>query len=166
MEIDIRYTRSMDGAYLRKWLQMPEVQLRSPMATEQELDLALHCWMGYCRLQSSLTAIDNHVPCGIATLFLLPYRKVRHHAALKLCVDPKRWKEGIGDMLLKNIKHLGKNYFFLEAIHIEVFGGDSPLIPLLRKHEFKEFMRQEGYMKTEKGLFPRIGFLVDLVGML
>lgn len=161
-EIDIRYTRPMDGAYLRRWLLEPQVLYRFPMSDEKEIDQALQCWMGYCKWQSSLTAVDQHTPCGIATLFLVPYQKIRHHAAFKICVDPARWRQGIGESLVKNIKHLAKEYFHLEAIHIEVFGDDSPLIPLLKKFSFKEFARQENYVRTDEGFLARICFIATL----
>ncbi|MBM3197722.1 MAG: GNAT family N-acetyltransferase [Chlamydiae bacterium] len=158
-EFDIRYTRPMDSAYLRRWLQEPTVLGRFPMSDKEETDRALECWMGYCKLQSSLTAVDKYTPCGVATLFLVPYQKVRHHAAFKICVDPMRWRQGIGGSLVKNIKHLAKDYFHLEALHIEVFGADSPLIPLLKKNNFTEFARQENYVKTGHGYLPRICFI-------
>ena len=43
---------------------------------------------------ASLTATINHVPCGIGTLFLMPYKKVAHHCLFKLIVDPHWQRKG------------------------------------------------------------------------
>ena len=160
-EIDIRYTRVLDAPYLKEWMSHPAVTPRLGVCNAQEIETAASYWIYLSKYQCSLTATDNHTPCGIATLFLMPYKKVSHHSPFKICVDPKRWGEGIGTSLLKNIKHLAKNYFHLEAIHIEVF-GESPLIPLLHKSGFVVFAKQERYVKTEEGYLPRTLFITDL----
>ena len=48
--------------------------------------------------------------------------------------------------LVKNLKHLAKNYFHLEMIATEVFEG-NPIIPLLKKNDFEEIFRQEKFVK-------------------
>jgi len=118
--------------------------------------------MFFCRYQSSLTATIRHIPCGIATLFLMPYKKISHQCSFKICVNPKHWRKGIGSSLIKNLKHLAKEHFHLEAIYTEVF-DDNPLIPLLKKFGFYEFARQENYIKTKKGYKGRVCLIVDLI---
>lgn len=159
--LDIRYTRPMDVTYLRQWVQQPEVLEHLPMNNEKEIELELESWMFFCKYQASLTATLNHTPCGIATLSLMSYKKLSHECSFRICVDPKLWNRGIGTSLLKNIKHLAKEYFHLEAIYIEVFEG-CPLIPLLKKFGFHEFLRQELYVKTEKGYKARLCFICNL----
>jgi RimJ/RimL family protein N-acetyltransferase len=153
--LDIRYTYVTDTPYLREWLQLPDVQRWFPVSTEREIEDAVQCWIGFSRYSSSLTATVNGVPCGIGTLFLMPYRKVAHHCLFKIVVNPKYQKKGIGTSLLKNLKHLAKNYFHLELIHIELFEG-NPLIRLLGKFDFQEFARQEKYVKDSRGYHSRI----------
>jgi RimJ/RimL family protein N-acetyltransferase len=155
--LDIRYTYVTDTPYLRQWLEVPDVQKWFPVSEEQEIADCVQCWIGFSRYSSSLTATLNGVPCGIGTLFLMPYRKVAHHCIFKLIVDPKHQGKGIGTALLKNLKHLAKNYFHLELIHIEVFEG-NPVIHLLLKHGFQEFTRQEKFMKDKEGYHARILF--------
>ncbi len=159
--LEMRYTRPMDAGYLKEWITNPKVASRMSTSDEAEVDLAVKSWMFFSRFQCSLTATVNHVPCGIATLFLMPYKKVKHHSPLKLCIDPKHWREGIGGSLIKNIKHLALTYFDLDAIHIELF-GDNPLIEILKKFDFHEFVKQEKYVKTEEGYQSRTCLICEL----
>ncbi len=153
-----------DTPYLREWLHNPEVQKWFPVSEEKEIEDAIQCWIGFSRYSSSLTATLNGAPCGIGTLFLMPYRKVAHHCLFKLVVDPKHQRKGIGASLLKNLKHLAKNYFHLELIHIEVFEG-NPFIHLLQKFDFHEFARQEDFVKDKEGYMARILFESNLIGI-
>ncbi len=153
--LDIRYTYVTDTPYLREWLQQPEVQKWFPVSEEREIEDAVQCWIGFSRYSSSLTATLNGTPCAVGTLFLMPYRKVAHHCLFKLVVDPKHQRKGIGSSLLKNLKHLAKNYFHLDLIHIEVFEG-NPVIKLLQKYDFHEFARQEDFVKDKEQYLSRI----------
>lgn len=153
--LDIRYTFVTDTPYLRDWLSDPAVQKWFPVSEEKEIDDAVQCWIGFSRYSSSLTATLNGEPCAIGTLFLMPYRKVSHHCLFKLVVNPKHQRKGIGAALLKNLKHLAKNYFRLELMHIEVFEG-NPFIHLLEKEGFEVFAKQERYVKDRGQYLTRI----------
>lgn len=159
--LDIRYTRVLDSPYLREWLSNPEVERWFPSSNEKEREELIKTWIYFSKFQGGLTATINHIPCAMAMLFLMPYKKVSHHAPFKICVNPKLWNQGIGTALLKNLKHLAREYLNLEAMYIEVF-GDNPLIPILKKFEFQEFARQEEYVKTERGVYlPRTCFICE-----
>ncbi len=153
--LDIRYTYVTDAPYLKGWLHHSEVQKWFPVSEEREIEDAVQCWIGFSRYSSSLTATLNGTPCGIGTLFLMPYRKVAHHCLFKIVVDPKYQRQGIGSSILKNLKHLAKNYFHLDLIHIEVFEG-NPLVRLLQKFDFHEFARQEHFVKDKGQYSARI----------
>ena len=153
--LDLRYTFVTDTPYLRSWLHHPDVQKWFPVSTEREIDDAVQCWIGFSRYSSSLTATVNGLPVGIGTLFLMPYRKVAHHCLFKIVVDPKHQRKGIGTSLLKNLKHLAKNYFHLDLIHIEVF-DDNHLIHLLKQQGFHEYARQERFVKDGDKYMSRI----------
>jgi ribosomal protein S18 acetylase RimI-like enzyme len=159
--LDIRYTFVTDGSYLRQWLYQPDVLKWFPVSTEKEIDDAVQCWMGYCRYSCSLTATLHQVPCAIGTLFLMPYRKVAHQAVIKVVVDPKWQKKGIGETLIRNLKHLAKNYFQLDLIAIEIFEG-NPILSLLKKQGFQEIYRQENYVKDGLRNLARIYMEVEL----
>ncbi len=153
--IDIRYTYVTDLPYLRDWLHNPVVQKWFPVSEAgKEIEDAVQCWIGFSRYSSSLTATLNGVPCAIATLFLMPYRKVSHHCLFKIVVDPKYQHRGIGTDLLKNLMHLAKNYFRLELMHIDVFEG-NPFLHLLRKYGFQEYGKQERFVKDQGNYMTR-----------
>ncbi len=153
--LDIRYTYLTDGPQLRDWLHHPDVQKWFPVSLEKEIDDAVQCWTGFSRFSSSLTATLNGVPCGIGTLFLMPYRKVAHHCLFKIVVDPVHQRRGIGTALLRNLKHLAKNYFHLELMHIEIFEG-NPILHLLKKFDFHEFARQANFVKDGDQYLARV----------
>lgn len=155
--LDIRYTYITDTPHLRRWLQDPRVQKWFPVSEEKEIEDAVRCWIGFSRYSSSLTATLNGTPCAIGTLFLMPYRKVAHHCLFKIVVDPNYQRQGIGGALLKNLKHLAKNYFHLDLMHLEVYEG-NPIIHLLKKQGFHEFVRQERYVKDKGRYCARLLF--------
>ena len=161
--LDMRYSYLTDAPILRQWLQMPQVQHWFPTADEREIEDAVQCWIGFSRFSSSLTAtLDNgQTICGIGTLFLMPCRKVAHHCLFKMIVDPQYQRRGIGFSLLKNLKHLAKNYFHLEMMHIEVFEG-NPFIHLLEKSGFSSFARQEKFVKENGTYLARILYGINL----
>jgi len=150
-EFDIRYTYVTDTPKLREWLKSPGMLHWFPMESDSELENAIQCWIGFSRWSSSLTATVNHTPVGIATLFLMPYKKVVHQALFKIVVDPVWQRKGIGSALIKNLKKKKKNYFKLELLNIEIYEG-NPIYQLLQKAGFYEVVRQDHFVK-ENGLY-------------
>jgi putative acetyltransferase len=74
-----------------------------------------------------------------------------------MIVDPKLQRRGIGTTLLKNLKHLAKTYFRLQILHIEVYEG-NPIASLLEKNGFRQFARQERFVKEGDQYFARLLF--------
>jgi putative acetyltransferase len=142
--LDIRYTYVTDITPLREWVKASLEWF--PMESEKEIEDALQCWIGFSRWSASLTVTIDSKPCAIGTLFLMPYKKVAHHCLCKIIVDPKMRRKGVGFTLLKNLKHLARNYFHLEMIDIEVFEG-NPILHLLKKSDFYEVVAQDNYVK-------------------
>ena len=85
----------------------------------------------------------------------MPYRKVAHQCLFKVIVDPHFQRKGVGTALIRNLKHLAKNYFHLEMISTEIFEG-NPIISLLKKNEFQEIFRQDKFVKVNDGYKARI----------
>ncbi|MBY0528582.1 MAG: GNAT family N-acetyltransferase [Rhabdochlamydiaceae bacterium] len=152
---DIRYTHVSDAPYVLQWLKEPGIQQWFPVSLDKEIEDAVQCWVGFCKYNSSLTATIDGVPVGIGTLFLMPYRKVAHHCLFKLLVDPAHQRKGVGRALLKNLKHLAKNGFRLELMHIEIFEG-NPIESLLLQFNFHEYGRQEHFVKDKDRYLGRI----------
>lgn|SRR3990167_8873588 len=144
---DIRFTLPEDLAYLRTWFSNEAVCNDYPFSPTEKED-ALKNWIGFSRFKASLTGTMNDVPCAIGTLFLMPYRKVAHHASFYLFVDPKGRRKGIGASMVRNLLHLAKTRFKLESLHVEVY-DTSHLIPILEKLGFEVFARQENFIKID-----------------
>jgi GNAT superfamily N-acetyltransferase len=76
-------------------------------------------------------------------------------------VLPEFQGHGIGSSLVKNLKHLAKDYLKLESIHIEVYEG-CPGIPILLDQGFTEIIRQEKFVRLEGEYLARMVYEVQL----
>lgn len=154
-EHDIRYSTLEDYPYLFEWLSAPEDLKYYPMSEGKELQNGAKNWIGFSRYKCSLTATIDNKPCGVATLFLMPYRKVAHLCLFYMIVDKKHRRKGIGTSLVKNLGNLAHKYFSLESFHAEVFEG-SPIIPLLEKQNFAKVVEQPHFVKLDNKYYSRI----------
>lgn len=153
-ELDIRYTEPSDEQDLEQWLEDAQMMQWFPFSNEKERKIMAKNWIGFSKYKASLTGVVANKPCAMATLFLMPYKKVSHHAMFYLIVEKKMQRKGIGNSMLKNLLHLAKNYFHLEILHAEVMEG-APIIPLLEKFKFSCFATQDRYFKTKQGYLAR-----------
>ncbi len=149
---DIRYSNFNDEEYLIKWLSNEDVLKWFPMSGEKEIIESSKNWIGFSKFKSSLTATLYNHPCGIGTLFLMPYIKMAHLAMFYIVVDPKHQNKGIGNSILKNLVNLAEKYFHLEGVYCEIFEG-CELISLLKKFNFNECVYQEKFVKQEDGKY-------------
>lgn len=150
--IEIRYTDLADGRYLKQWLLEPAVGRWFPIHDNVEVDDAVHRWIGFSRYKCSLTALKNGVPCGIATLYLQPYRKLAHQCEFGVIVSQDHRGKGVGTELLKNLMHLAKDKFKIELLHLQVY-SENPAIHLYSRLGFIEFGRQEKWIKEIDGSY-------------
>ena len=151
-EFDVRYSNEEDLPDLMRWMQDPEVQRWYPISSQKNMEEMTKNWIGFSRFGASLTATYKGDPIAIATLFLMPYKKTIHHCLIYFIVHPDYRGKGVGTAILRNIVHLGKTYFRLERIHVEVYEG-CPAIRLLKKEHFHEVARQERYIKEPNGQY-------------
>ncbi|MEI6241959.1 MAG: GNAT family protein [Chlamydiota bacterium] len=149
---DIRYTLPADEKFLLEWMLDPETNRFFPVQTENEIKDSVRNWMGYARYKASLTATWKKEPCGIGTLFLMPYQKVSHHCMFYLIVKKEARRQGIGGSMVKNLIHLASHHFKLESVHAEVFEG-CPLFSVLKRQGFESFAYQERYVKQSNGKY-------------
>jgi putative acetyltransferase len=156
-DYDIRYTRITDISYLKRWLIDPRVIYFFPFNYNQVLEIENFSknWVGFGRINAAITATYQSHPIGMATLFLMPYKKVSHAAILNIVVDPIWQNKGVGTSLIRNSLHLAKTNFRIEFLQCEVM-ENNPIISILKKQGFKEIIRQEGFYKNDNEYFARI----------
>ena len=155
-EIDIRYTSLEDGKYLEKWLSNKE-DLKWYPANEKEAKGFGRNWIGFARYKCSLTATIKDEPCGIITLYLMPFKKTAHLSMFYMIVSEKHRRKGVGESLVKNMMNLAEKYFSLESVYAEVFEG-SPIIPLLEKLKFSSFAKQDHFVKESGKYLARVHY--------
>ena len=158
---DVRYSVESDGMALKSWLDDPVVRAEFPVSTDEELRMFLPNWIGFYRFGSCLTAVYKDQVVGVGTLLLMPYRKLIHHCLTYVAVDPKWQRQGVGTALIRNLKHLAKNYFHLEILGVEIYSG-CKLESILLKQGFTETLRQEKYVKDQGMYRARVVFEVSL----
>ncbi len=160
-EFDIRYTDPTDETALRKWLEDQAVLNQFPATTPGEINMLVPNWIGFHRFKSSLTALYQGEIIGIGTLLLMPYYKLIHHCLTSVVVDPKHQGQGFGTALVRNLKHLAKDYFHFQMMYAEIYNG-SKLETILKKQGFTETLRQEKFVKSDGHYRARILLEVDL----
>lgn len=153
--LEIRYTEAGDGKYLKEWLLEPETMRWFPMDDEVEIDDAVMRWIAFYRFKCSLTIMKDGIPCGIATLYLQPYRKLAHQCEFGIVVGEHYRNKGIGSYLMSSIMHLAKDKFMIELLHLQVY-ENNPAINLYNRFGFKEFGRQNSWIKEKEGYAGRI----------
>ena len=154
-EFQMRYYDTTDGPTLKRWMMESRVNQFLAVQSEDEVDGQIQIWNGYSRFKCGLTAMCDGKRCGMAMIYLMPYRKVAHHGIGHVIVPPKYQKKGIGSSLTRNLLHLGRQYFKLERLQFEVF-GHSPLIKVLEEEGCSEVFVQDDYVKAHDEFIPRI----------
>lgn len=153
--VELRYTVMEDADALRSWLLEPGVLRAFPMVDMMEVDDSVKHWIGFCKYKCSLTAVMDGAPCGIATLCLMPYRKLAHQCLLSIIVGGQFRGKGVGSVLLNNLIFLGKKHFNLEVLYLEVYQG-NPAINLYHRFGFKEVGYQKHFMKEQDEYIGKI----------
>lgn len=153
--IDIRYTEPGDAKYLKDWLMDPETLRWFPMDDEVEVDDAVMRWIAFYRYKCSLTITKDGVPCGIATLYLQPYRKLAHQCEFGIIVGNGYRNLGIGSYLMNNVIHLAKEKFKIELLHLQVY-SENPAMNLYKRFGFTEFGRQNSWIKETNRYAGRV----------
>ena len=151
-DIDVRYTIPEDAKHLREWLLEPSTMECFCMFDEVEVDDAVSRWISFCNYKCSLTALLDGEPCGLATLYLQPYRRLAHQCEFGIIVGDAYRGQAVGDALLTKLMDLAKNTFKIELIHLAVY-GDNPAIRLYQRFGFHEFGRQTRWAKDPDGVY-------------
>lgn len=153
--LELRYTLAEDAANLQQWLEQPGVLHAFPMADPLEVSDSVKHWISFHKYKSSLTALIDGKPCGIATICLMPYRKLAHQCLISIIVDEAYRNRGVGTLLLNNLIHLAKNYFRIEVLYLEVYEG-NPAVSLYKRFGFVEVGCQKYFMKENDEYIAKI----------
>lgn len=153
--VEIRYTEPGDVKYLKAWLLEPETGCWFPMDDQIEVEDAAVRWIAFHRYKCSLTVLKDGIPCGLATLYLQPYRKLAHQCEFGIIMGKDYRNQGVGTYLMSSIMHLAKEKFKIEIMHLQVYAG-NPAIHFYQKFGFNEFGRQNNWIKEKNGYFGRV----------
>lgn len=153
--IEVRYTEPGDAQYLKEWLSDPSVAHWFPMEDEIEIDDAVMRWISFYRYKCSLTITLNGTPCGIATLYLQPYKRLAHQCEFGIIVGQGYRNKGIGSYLMNSLIHLCKEKFKIELLHLQVY-AENPAMNLYKRFGFKEFGRQDSWIKEANRYVGRV----------
>ncbi len=146
--LSFRLTNLEDAPFLLKWLSDPKVMRWFPMYDAREIEDAVRIWIGYSRIESGMTALWNGEPCGIANLYIQPYKKQAHTCLFSIIVKEEMRGKGVGKGLMEELMKLAKEKFKIEILHLEVYDG-NPARHLYERLGFKEFGRQGKFIKED-----------------
>jgi len=144
--VSIRYSEDADQKYLIEWLLQPGVLKWFPLNDLREVEDAARIWISYSKYKAVLTALWNGVPCGIANLYLQPYKKLAHQCLFAIIVDEQCRGKGVGTRLMNELIALAKERFQLEFLHLEVYEG-NPAINLYHRLGFEVYGIQRRFIK-------------------
>lgn len=153
--LELRYTIQDDAEALKTWLHEPGILSAFPMHDPVEIEDSVKHWISFSRYKSSLTATIDGKPVGIATLCLMPYRKLAHQCLLSIIVSGEVRGKGVGTILMNNLLHLAKEYFGMEVIYLEVYEGNRAM-SLYHRFGFREVGYQKHFMKENGGYVAKI----------
>lgn len=148
MSIHIRLTKPEDTENLKKWLFSGNAIQWFPMINEKEIDDAARIWVSYAKLEAGITAEWEGIACGMANLYIQPYKKLAHQCLFSIIVDHEYRNKGVGAALITHLKHYAKERFKIEVLHLEVYDG-NPAIRLYERMGFKKYGQQERFIKDQ-----------------
>lgn len=154
-ELTFRLTDRQDAPYLTKWLSDEEVLHWFPMLSDAEVADAVRIWMGYSRFGSGITAEHNKVPCGMATLYIQGYEKLKHTCLFSIIIQKDKRGYGVGRVLLEKLIELAQEKFKIKILHLEVYEG-NPAYEMYAKLGFVKFGRQERFIKEKGGYLAKV----------
>lgn len=146
--ISIRMGEDADQKYIVEWLLQPGVLKWFPLTDLREIEDAARIWISYAKQNAVLTALWDGAPCGIANLYIQPFKKLAHQCLFAIIVDERYRGKGVGTQLLGDLIELAKNRFHIELLHLEVY-EHNPAIGLYRKFGFEEYGIQKHFLKED-----------------
>lgn len=152
--ITIREAIDSDQQCLVNWLSQKDVLRWFPLADTQEIEDAARIWLSYSKLKAVVTALWDGEPCGIANLYIQPFKKLSHQCLFAIIVDEKYRGKGVGTKLLGALIDLARTKS-IEILHLEVYEG-NPAIGLYKKFGFIEYGIQKRFVKEDGSYLAKI----------
>lgn len=153
--LEIRFTEESDAKFMREWFFDPSLARSFAMSTVEEVDDAVSRWISFSKLKCSLTALMNGVPCGVATLYLQPYRKLIHQCELGIILSKEFRAKKVGGALMIGLMRLAKEQFNIELLHLQVH-AENPAIKFYVRYGFREYARQNMWMREDGSYIGRV----------
>lgn len=150
--VQIRLAEQGDGVYLTSWLLEPGVLRWFPMNDPREVEDSVRLWMSYAQQGTALTAVQNGVPCGMANLYIQPFKKLSHQCLFAIIIGEKYRGKGIGKTLLQALMKHAKEKFKIEVLHLEVY-EENPARHLYEKMGFQKYGEQKRFLKEEENVY-------------
>ncbi|HSX38795.1 MAG TPA: GNAT family N-acetyltransferase [Chlamydiales bacterium] len=154
-QVGIRFSEEGDRKHLIDWLLQPGILKWFPLADLREIEDAARIWISYSQYNATLTALWDSIPCGIATLYLQPYKKLAHQCLFAIIVDEKFRAKGVGTKLLQELMVLAKERFKIEFLHLEVYEG-NPAVRLYERMGFVQYGVQPRFVKDHGTYLSKI----------
>jgi GNAT superfamily N-acetyltransferase len=146
--ISVRFAAESDQKYLVEWLLQPGVLEGFPLADLREIEDAARIWISYAKQNAVLMALWDEVPCGIANLYLQPYKKLAHQCLFAIIVDEKYRGKGVGTVLMNELIALAKHTFKIQVLHLEVYEGNRAR-RLYERMGFVQYGIQRHFVKEQ-----------------
>ena len=150
--ISVRFAEEGEETHLVQWLLQPNILQWFPLSDLREIEDAARIWMSYSKQNGVLMALWNGEPCGTATLYLHPFRKLAHQALFAIIVAEEFRGKGVGKRLLFELEKLAKERFSIELLHLEVYDG-NPAIRLYERLGFVQYGYQKRFIKEQDGSY-------------
>lgn len=153
--LTFRLAEEGDGVFLQQWLSDPNIFRWFPMDGEKEVEESSRIWMDYAIRGQGITALWNGTPCGMAVIYVQPFRKLVHTCLLSILVADGYRGNGIGEQLLHRLMDLAKNSFSIKILHLEVYEG-NPAKRLYERLGFTPFGEHIHFAKEKEGYRNKI----------
>lgn len=154
---EIRFSNLEDRKFLSLWVT-DEDKKWYPFADDEEMEKFFDNWIGFSKYNASITVTLDAVPVAIATLYLMPYRKISHFAILWMLASPDHRDKDLLHILIRNALHLAKSHFGMDHINVEAFEG-SPLIETLQECGFELCTRHKNYARIDGQFHDRLVYI-------
>jgi RimJ/RimL family protein N-acetyltransferase len=153
--VTFRLTQPDDASHLLKWLSDPKILKWFPMYDAREIEDSVRIWVGYSRIEAAVTVLWNGEPCGMANLYIQPYKKQAHTCLFSIIVKEEMRGKGIGGKLIEYLMTYAREKFKIEILHLEVYEG-NPAMHLYERMGFKKFGVHKRFIKEEGKYLDKI----------